>query len=225
MEEIKPVGEFTQHLWQSAEDIYHKIIQHPFILQLAKGSLAHQHFAHYLSQDILYIRDDNKALDLLSKKAINEQEKDFFNQLATEGLAIEKVLHQHFLTHFKVKEATQKSPIIQGYTDFLLQHSKTSSYAVGTAALLPCFWIYHEIGRHITSLSTENNVYQKWIDTYQGEEFELYVRQYIQIVEHLALKASDIEKKKMTNAFVKATHFELSFFEEAMLVNRTLNTF
>lgn len=213
---MKPEGQFTTGLWEAIQDIYTDLLAHPFVNQLAKGSLAHGSFAHYLSQDILYISDDNVALENLSGRADLEAEKQFFSDMANEGLAIERELHDYFLEHFDVKEAEIKSPVIDAYTNFLLTHSLKSSCPVAAAALLPCFWVYNMVGNHVVSNAVENNVYKKWIDTYSGDDFGDYIKTFIHIVEGMAKDASEAEKKQMREAFITATKFELSFFEEAV---------
>jgi thiaminase/transcriptional activator TenA len=217
MEKMNPKEDFTQNLWKNVLGIYTDLIQHPFVTQLAEGTLPHHCFAHYLSQDILYIRDDSKALKKLSEKAPTKYEKDFFKSLATDGIAIEEELHTYFLKYFKVAETKTKSSIIDKYTHFLMTHAEKSSYNIAAAALLPCFWIYNKVGKHIVSKSTKNNTYQKWIDTYQSDEFDTYTTAFIQIIDRLADKASENEKKLMGEAFIESTNYELRFFEESIL--------
>jgi len=213
---MKAEGKFTESLWCSIETIYTDLIKHPFVNQLAKGTLPHQCFAHYLSQDILYIRDDSKALENISKKATESAEQAFFRSLASDGIAIEQELHNYFLKSFNVLEAKTKSPAIEEYTRFLIEHSEKSTYHIAAAALLPCFWVYNKVGEHIFTHAQENNVYQKWIDTYQGGEYEDYTKKFIQIVERLANNSNDNEKKLMQEAFSHSTMFELNFFEESI---------
>ena len=58
-----------------------------------------------------------------------------------------------------------------GYTSFLINTAHTESVEVAAAAILPCFWIYNEIGKYIKENAvTKNNPYKKWIDTYADEE-------------------------------------------------------
>jgi len=213
---MKPKGEFTCYLWESIQAIYNEIITHTFVELLADGTLPKPCFAHYLSQDILYIHDDSKAFEHLSKRATATTEQAFFKTLAKEGIAMEHELHTHFLKFFTIRKAKKKSPVIKAYTHFLIEHSLKSPYNVAAAALLPCFWVYNSVGKHLISFAEENNVYQKWIDTYQGGEYEEYTKSFIQIVERLAATASEEEKEHMREAFVQATLFELYFFEESM---------
>jgi len=213
---MKPQGNFTSSLWEAVQDIYTALINHPFVNQLAEGTLLPHCFAHYLSQDILYIRDDSYALEKLSDRAPTTSEQDFFKSLASDGILIEQELHHYFLKHFNVAEAEKKSPVIDKYTHFLIDHSEKSSYCIAATALLPCFWVYNEVGKHIITHTVKNNVYQKWIDTYRGGEYEVYTKNFIQLVERLAEKATENERKLMREAFVKAAEFELRFFEESI---------
>jgi len=215
---MKAKGPFTQDLWQSVEPIFEKIIEHDFVVQLAKGTLDRKSFSHYLSQDVLYLKDDNRALELVSEKAKEPQEIAFFETLAEDGLAIERALHNEFLSYFRVEQAKEKSPVISEYTSFLLNHARHSGYEIAITALLPCFWVYNKVGLEIIRIAQTNNPYQKWIDTYQGAEYEEFTNKFIKIVEKQAGQADKDVRIAMREAFVEATYFELAFFEEAKKV-------
>ncbi|MFA8300429.1 MAG: TenA family protein [Hyphomicrobiales bacterium] len=209
---------FTNLMWSEIEPLYKELVEHPFVVQLAKGTLSKVCFEHYLTQDILYIRDDAKALDIMSERATTEDERQFFAAMSADNITIEQALQTDYLQHFDMKEATQQSPAIKAYTDFLLASVKDDKYAVGAAALLPCFWVYHKVGKHVIEFSVGNNPYQKWIDTYSGDEFEVYVQQFIDIVEKTAKNATADTQTEMIDAFVQATEYELAFFNEAISI-------
>ena len=215
MEIIKSEGQFTGALWEAIEPVFTKIINHPFVIQLAQGTLSKQSFAHYLSQDILYLKYDNLALKILSEKAHTEKERLFFSKLSEDGLAVEFALQNNFLKYFNIKQAKERSGVIKNYTDFLIFHTKNSPYEVVSAALLPCFWVYGMVGKVISEKSVDDNIYQKWIDTYKDEEFEAFIIRFIKIVERLSANIGNDLKEEMKNAFVRATKFELAFFEES----------
>ena len=89
------------------------------------------------------------------------------------------------------------------------------SYEEGLAALLPCFWIYREVGIHIHKNSADNNPYQKWIDTYSGEEFAKIVQDMIDLTDRSADIASPEIRKLMLQAFVHSTNLEWMFWDGA----------
>lgn len=215
---MNPAGSFTTMLWESVQKTYEELITHPFILQLAEGTLSAESFAHYLSQDVLYIRDDAQAFKILAQKAPNQYEQCFFDLMAQDIMLLEQELQNYFLKLFKVEEAETKSPVIERYTLFLLTHAEKSLYPIAAAALLPCFWVYNEVGNHIYNHSADNNIYQKWIDTFKSAEYENYTKKFIEIVERAGESATDEVKKQMRKAFVTAAELELSFFEESVLI-------
>jgi thiaminase/transcriptional activator TenA len=208
-------GPFTAELLNEVQAVLQDILACEFVGGLADGTLSYPSFAHYLSQDELYLRQDNEALELVAQRAPNGAYRDFFRTLAQDGLAVEKALHDDYLTHFGVKAATQQSPVFKAYGEFLLEHARHSAFPVAIAALLPCFWIYAYTGEFIDKHRTENNIYKKFIDTYSGQEYENYVEKFIGITEELGNNASPEIRTMMKETFFNSASFELKVFEEA----------
>jgi hypothetical protein len=61
---------------------------------------------------------------------------------------------------------------------------------MAVAALLPCFWIYWEVGKHLLGTAGPDNPYQSWIDIYADEAFADGVRKAIAISDQIADAAS-----------------------------------
>ena len=74
--------------------------------------------------------------------------------------------------------ATLLTAACQHYTSYLVATAWSAPYPVAVAALLPCFWIYAEVGRDIHARSVAGNPYQAWIATYADEEFHAWVRAF-----------------------------------------------
>jgi thiaminase/transcriptional activator TenA len=83
------------------------------------------------------------------------------------------------------------------------------------AALLPCFWIYLEVGINIHARAAKPNPYQAWIDTYAGDEFENAVRAVIDTTDAVAARASEETLTAMHAAFTRATQLEWMFWDSA----------
>nr|WP_320119897.1 TenA family protein [uncultured Marinifilum sp.] len=213
---MKAVGPFTQKLWETANPVYQQIISCQFVSELAAGTLSKNCFAHYLTQDVLYLKKDADALGNLSKLASCNEDRLFFEKLQNDGLEVEQIVREEYLTYYKLKEATNQSPAFADYSDFLILHSRESTYEVACAALLPCFWIYGAVGNSISAKNVANNPYQKFIDTYSSDVYEFYIRRFIEIVEKNSVFSGN--KNKMIEAFVLSTQHELNVFQESMLL-------
>lgn len=83
------------------------------------------------------------------------------------------------------------------------------------AALLPCFWIYAEIGRDIYARAGAGNPYRAWIDTYAGEDFAQAVAEMIAATDEAARDASPALRARMHRAFTHATRLEWTFWDSA----------
>ena len=71
---------------------------------------------------------------------------------------------------------TPLSPACHHYVSYLIATAYAEPYEVLLGALLPCFWIYAEVGRDIHARAAPANPYQAWIDTYAGEQFHAAVK-------------------------------------------------
>jgi thiaminase/transcriptional activator TenA len=98
---------------------------------------------------------------------------------------------------------------------YLLATAYAEPYEVLLGALLPCFWIYAEVGRDILVRAPPGNPYQAWIDTYAGEEFHAAVGRVIAATDEAAAGASPALRERMHAAFRRATQLEWMFWDSA----------
>lgn len=221
---IRVAGDFTASLWKEVKPIYKKMLNHPFSKGLQKASLDKKAFNHYLSQDILYLKDDAKAMKNVAKKEKNPTYKEFFLKMQDDMIVLEKMLEKRLLKKFKTKKAKQKSKVIKKYTSFLVQTSKHEDIFYAYSALLPCFWLYSAVGIKIYKKSKKSNPYRDWIEFYNGKEIITYTNLFIKIVENYASNLTKKQRKKMKQYFLKSSKYELAFFNEAIKIGENHGT-
>ncbi|HMO51636.1 MAG TPA: TenA family protein [Kiritimatiellia bacterium] len=206
---------FTETLWKSTEPLYRAIADHPFNRDLAGGRLDPARFAFYVQQDSLYLRDYARALALLAAKAPTPEIANDLMTYAQGGIAVEQALHGTFFRQFAIGPAERQEPACFAYTQFLLAATALESYEVGLAAVLPCFWIYREVGLAIKKTAASPNPYQAWIDTYSDDTFGLAVQRMLEITEQAAATASPPLQDAMRDAFARSTACEWWFWDAA----------
>lgn len=211
---------FTDSLWEDNKGLYQAILQLPFNTELTTGELGEERFAFYVKQDSLYLADFSRALAIAGTRAPQPADLDTFLGFAGEAVAVEQALHNTFLQRFGTFVDTDKSPACFAYTHFLLSTAANESYPVACAALLPCFWIYREVGLFIHAHAHTPNPYQDWIDTYAGEDFSAAVDRAIELTERAAETAGELERKRMRKAFTESTRLEWMFWESAYRLER-----
>ncbi|MFI8379396.1 thiaminase II [Leeuwenhoekiella sp. NPDC079379] len=206
--------------WNRIQPIYDRIIKMPFINQLADGSLPLEQFQFYIQQDSIYLENFGRALALIAARCHDVQDILAYTRFAEGAIVVENALHESFFNDFKITKTQQISPACHHYIHFLKSTAALDQVEVAMAAVLPCFWIYKEVGDFIYANQTsKNNPYQKWIDTYAGEEFGLLVEQAIAICDRVAQNCSQSQLDKMHSAFYIASQLEYMFWDSASKLN------
>jgi len=101
------------------------------------------------------------------------------------------------------------------YTSYLCHVCSNEPVEVGVAAVLPCFWIYREVGLFIAKQSKKINTYACWIETYASEDFSVVVDEAIDIFDVLAQKTANEIRNKMIDAFYKSSCLEWHFWNDS----------
>ena len=142
-----------------------------------------------------------------------------FARAAEEALVVERALHGGFFKTFGVDAndaaAAEPSPTCYGYTNFLLSVAHIASYEELVAAVLPCFWIYWDVGNQIAKKAGADNPYQAWIDTYSDPTFGEAVNAVISIADRAAAASTDERQGAMLRAFKRSTQYEWMFWDSA----------
>ena len=210
---------FTERAWHATEPLYRQILALPFNRELAAGTLAQERFRFYMLQDALYLEQYARALAVASTKAPDPDAVQFFARAAEQALVVERALHGGFFEKFGIDPrdaaAAEPSPTCYGYTNFLLAVAMRDGYADLTAAILPCFWIYWEVGKHIAAETATSNPYRAWIDTYADPGFGDAVQTAIALADRAAGAASTAGQAAMLGAFKRSAQFEWMFWDSA----------
>jgi len=197
------------------EGIFQSIINHDFVKELTQATLDKDTFGFYVNQDSLYLSEYKKALVVVGTKCHKPEDTQFFYESATGIIEVEDALHKLFLQKEYINP--EPSPTCELYNSYLARIVHNESVEIGTAAVLPCFTIYKEVGDYIlkTQQNKGENPYQAWIDTYASDEFALAVEQAINIVNTYALTASPQNLAKMEEVFIKTSKLEWMFWDSA----------
>src|ERR1700694_1678182 len=146
-------GSLTAELWASIDQTYQAILAHPFVTGLTDGSLDQAAFRFYLIQDTHYLREFARALSVAAARAPRESDIEMLNRHAANAIAWERKLHQSYFRDLGLSEAdvaaTPMAPTNLAYTSYLLAVAYGGSFPETLGALLPCYWIYWEVGNQL----------------------------------------------------------------------------
>jgi len=208
---------FTSELWRAIEAIYAAILRHPFVQGLTDGSLARDRFRFYAVQDALYLRDFARALALCGARAPRDAWIIMFSEHAAEALKVERQLHESFFKDFGLTPdevaGTPLAPTNLAYTSYLLAVAHAAPFHEAVAAVLPCYWIYWEVGKELERRGSPDPLYARWIGTYASEDFGGAVRAVLDCTDTLARDLGPADRLAMTRRFVTTSRYEWMFWE------------
>ncbi len=208
---------FTEELWNSVSDIYTKILTHPFLIGLTDGSLEEAAFRYYAIQDALYLKEFGRGLAILGTRAEDDDEFLTFCNHGANAILVERTLHDSFFKTWDLNSnevyKTEPSPNCLLYTSYLISTATTKPYYESLGAFLPCYQIYYEVGKELLKKGSLNPIYQKWIDTYEGDEFGKVEEEVLSIMDKLASNLSQSQKLAIKKHYIQTSKMEYLFWD------------
>lgn len=213
-------GPHTAAFWDAASGIRAEIQALPFLTELASGTLAPASFVEYLQQDSFYLAQYSRALAVLAARAPSRAASAFWAGSAQTAVAEEEGLHRQLMGDPLLAgrpRPERPSPTTRGYTGELLTACALEPYEVGAAAVLPCFWIYADVGQRLASQASgvQGHPYGRWVAEYGDPEFARAAQTAVDLVEEAAAGASEGVRSRMLEAFLDALRWEQLFWDAA----------
>ncbi|MYL99215.1 thiaminase II [Novosphingobium sp. FGD1] len=210
---------FCDAIWEELLPLRRAILDQPFLAELADGTLPAESFRHYMVQDSLYLAEYGRVLAIAAARAPSAAGRLEFSDGAKVAVQVEQALHQAFFVQFGVTpemaHKAEASPACLGYTSYLASLAATRSYEELIAGILPCFWVYWEVGCAIKPRAASPNPYAAWIDTYAAPSFGEATDRVRALVDEAAANAGPATREAMARAFRYATRYEWMFWDSA----------
>ncbi len=210
---------FTEVMWAETKPLRAAIDDLEFLHRLGDGTLPIEAFYFYMEQDALYLAGYGKALALLAARSPDRVTGAFWAQASATCATVEMSLHEGVLAG---RTAAEPSPTCLGYVSYLIAAAATAPYPVAAAAVLPCFWIYGEVGRDLAARAADvvaadpAHPYAQWVTTYDSPQFQADVLAARKLVAAAAAAATESERAAMLEAFRISTRYELLFWDTAL---------
>ena len=140
-----------------------------------------------------------------------------FNEHAAGSLKVERALHESFFKEFGLGPgdvaSTPLAPTNLAYTSYLLAVAHAAPFHEAVAALLPCYWIYWEVGKALERSGSPDPLYARWIGTYASTEFGGVVEAVLECADALARELEAAEREAMKRHFITTSRYEWMFWE------------
>lgn len=210
---------FTTEARAAAEELWEKSKKHAFIQEIQDGTLSPAVFRYYLLQDRYYLEQFAKIHQKAAELATLEEEKQLFLAGVTGLEEAEIAVREGFFKELGISEeeiaTVPIAPTAYHYTTHMYSELLSGSTARTAAALLPCYWLYQEIGEYLIESGSSHPLYQRWIETYDSEGYKEAVTRQRELTDRLAQSATAKERQAMLQGFLVSSYQEWKFWEMA----------
>lgn len=215
---------FCERVRRECDGIWEASFRHPFVESLADGTLEEDVFRFYVLQDAYYLSHFAKVQALGAVKAKDLLTTQSFAKHAEATCSAELALHEEFFTMLGVTPeehaAFRPAPTAYAYTSHMYRAAIEGDLADVLAALLPCYWLYWEIGERLKDAKPGHPIYDKWIAAYGSEWFGSLVNEQIGRMNQLADGLPEKRIRELAERFRKSSIYELNFWEMAWTKER-----
>ncbi len=206
---------FSERLVHAVAPQWQAMLQHPFLLQLADGTLPQGCFERWLRQDYLFVREDLGFIGCLvarAPQALRRMLGDFIPALHRELDLFEAMAQELGVS----LDATEPAPICHAYNMFLLATVQTRSFAESFTVLYGAERAYYDSWAWVKSHQRQTSPYQRFIDHWSSDAFAAWVQDLARTLDTLAVRSGPDELARMEELFRFVVRYEYLFWDMAL---------
>jgi len=199
-------------LLEKAKPLWDKMLSHPFLEGVGKGTLSPEAFNFWLVQDYVFVREALRFLGALELKSPDYQISlvlaDAFGALKKELLMFEGYSKQ-----LGISVEVEPTPVCRAYIDFLITTAISRSFEDAFAVLWCAEKAYFDSWSAAKRFATGGNPYKTFIDNWTSDAFKEYVNWLEETLNRLVEGKPEREIRFVEEAFLQATRYEYLFWD------------
>lgn len=201
----------------AAKDI-EALTRHPFITGLIDGTLPKASFLWYLCQNLNYLAGYEKSLVKFALRLTNKDDRRQVLTWTRETSATYRWTSEMIKSaaeHSDTDEYRAVRPTTRRYIEWETESAAKAPVSVAWAALLPCFWVYGEMGRFVAAHKKPDSPYAAWLDGYGDPAYERTVATAVNLADRLVTLEAR-HRGRATDAFLTSVRFEAALWDAAV---------
>ncbi|KAK0646694.1 Phosphomethylpyrimidine kinase-domain-containing protein [Cercophora newfieldiana] len=236
-------GHFVDYVLEHPDvaPVWHRFVNHPFVLAMGNGTLPLESFKGYLVQDYLYLIQFARANALASYKARSMHDIVASAEIVSH-IFREMQLHVGYCEGFGIsKEEMEQTEEKEGrltsctaYTRYVLDVGQSEDLIGLHIALAPCLLGYGVLAEQLhkdPNSNRESNPYWDWIENYVADDYVTAVKtgrgksrsakgertgaddELAELLERHAMLQGPSRIEELVKIFIHATKMEVAFWE------------
>jgi thiaminase/transcriptional activator TenA len=215
-----PVCDRLREESATAWDALHR---HPFVREMAAGTLPPASFRFYVEQNLMYLVEYARTMAIAASKAEDLETMKLFADDVANILDSEIPENRELLRRVLELGAEDRggsrgmAPANVAYTSFLVSTAARGSPLEVMAAIVPCTWSYGDIGSALLAegLVHDHPVYAEWVRFFGEPGYEAVVTRMRGDLERLAADADAATIERLSDLFRTSVRLERGFWDMA----------
>jgi len=213
-------GSLCERMREDCGAVWEALHEHPFVTELAAGTLPPEKFRFYLEQNLMYLPEYSRAIALGAACSRDDAElrafaADLQNIVGTEIPENERLLAEIVALGAGDRGgAAVIAPANLAYTSFLIAAAFKGGPLEVMTAIMPCAWSYGEIATRLRPDATDHPVYGTWLGFFASDEYSDLVERMKQELDALA-RRDGADRARLSETFKTGARLELGFWEMA----------
>ena len=211
----------SEILFDEVRDLWDSYLRHPFIREVAEGTLPIEKFRYYMMQDYLYLYEYAKVYAIGIVKSADPELMRFFADFVYSTLNGEMKIHRSYMQRLGIplKEAEQASMHLTNlsYTHYMMAVAHNEGVLEILASILSCAWSYEYIGKYLAEKPgmLTHPLFGEWVQGYAGEEYAAGNVVLINMTDRLGEGISEERLSRLKEIFVNCSRYEYKFWDMA----------
>lgn len=212
---------FCETLRRGCEPVWSGLLTHPFLRELASGTLPPDKFRFFLEQDLLFLPEYCRALAIGLAKAEDEPARRQLARALSDTLELElpgtRALLERAIDIGAEDRggAAAPAPASLAYASFLVATAFRGGTLETLTAVMPCAWSYADVAVALRDEIAEHPLYADWLRFYASTDYGALVAELKAELERLAAAADAPRVRRCAEIFTTGARLEQSFWDMA----------
>ena len=213
---------FCETLREESSELWEGLHRHPFLREMAAGTLPLDTFRFFIEQDLYFFLPDLcRAVAIGAAVARDEREMRHFAEELVAVVERESENNRLLLERLIAMGAADRGgssvpgPASVAYAGYLVSTAVRGGPLEVMTALLPCTWSYADIGLRLRDEIAAHPVYADWVGFLCGEEYQELIVGRRRTLDELAERADEKYRRRLAEIFRMATRLEHLFWDMA----------
>ncbi|MDQ6523121.1 thiaminase II [Nocardioides sp. LHD-245] len=205
----------------SCPQVWGSLHGHPFLRDMATGTLSLERFRFYLEQDTMYLVEYAKCMALGAARARSVDEvawlRDSMDNIVDNELPKNRELLQRVIDLGARDRGGSRgmAPTTLAYTSFLTSTAYRGDALDVMTVIMPCAVSYREIALELVDQIAPDSLYTGWMEFFVGDFYGARLARMQANLDELAERAGPGRRELLREEFATASRLEVAFWDMA----------